>query len=165
MFGDLNERQEDYLRDILSSGRHLLALLNDVLDLSKVEAGQMELERTDVPRRGRPSTYTLAMVRERAVDHRITLRTGHRPGVGLGPRRRAAAQAGAAQPAQQRHQVHPRRRPVRSAPAPADDGLEVTVTDTGIGIAAEPTSTGSSTPSSRAPGRPARSRAPAWASP
>src|SRR4029453_16119567 len=44
MFGDLNDRQRDYLQDILGSGRHLLALLNDVLDLSKVEAGQMELE-------------------------------------------------------------------------------------------------------------------------
>ena len=44
MFGDLNERQEEYLRDILGSGRHLLELLNDILDLSKVEAGRMELE-------------------------------------------------------------------------------------------------------------------------
>ena len=44
MFGDLNERQEEYLRDILNSGRHLLELLNEILDLSKVEAGRMELE-------------------------------------------------------------------------------------------------------------------------
>jgi hypothetical protein len=43
MFGDLNEKQDEYLRDILASGRHLLELLNDVLDLSKVEAGAMEL--------------------------------------------------------------------------------------------------------------------------
>ena len=46
MFGDLNERQEEYLRDIWDSGRHLLELLNDILDLSKVEAGRMELERS-----------------------------------------------------------------------------------------------------------------------
>jgi signal transduction histidine kinase/DNA-binding response OmpR family regulator len=46
MFGDLNERQEEYLHDILDSGRHLLELLNDILDLSKVEAGRMQLERS-----------------------------------------------------------------------------------------------------------------------
>jgi signal transduction histidine kinase len=43
-FGDINEKQEDYLRDVLSSGQHLLSLINDILDLSKVEAGRMELE-------------------------------------------------------------------------------------------------------------------------
>ncbi len=43
MFGDINEKQEEYLDDILSSGHHLLSLINDVLDLSKVEAGQVEL--------------------------------------------------------------------------------------------------------------------------
>ena len=41
--GPLNEQQKDFLNDILSSGRHLLQLINDVLDLSKVEAGRMEL--------------------------------------------------------------------------------------------------------------------------
>ena len=46
MFGDINERQEEYLRDILASGRHLLELLNDILDLSKVEAGAMQLDPT-----------------------------------------------------------------------------------------------------------------------
>src|SRR5207247_10540654 len=44
MFGEVNEKQEEYLNDILGSGRHLLSLINDILDLSKVEAGQMELE-------------------------------------------------------------------------------------------------------------------------
>ena len=72
MFGELNDRQDEYLRDIWNSGRHLLELLNEILDLSKVEAGQMVLE---------PNTfsvssaldYTLAMVRERASSHAINL--------------------------------------------------------------------------------------------
>ena len=50
MFGEINERQDEYLRDIWNSGRHLLELLNDILDLSKVEAGQMVLE---------PSTFSV----------------------------------------------------------------------------------------------------------
>ena len=73
MFGELNERQADYVQDILDAGRHLLALLNDVLDLSKVEAGGMELEVT--------TFYTadavhgvLALVRERAGQHGVELR-------------------------------------------------------------------------------------------
>ena len=44
LFGEVNEKQKEYLDDILSSGNHLLALINDVLDLSKVEAGQIKLD-------------------------------------------------------------------------------------------------------------------------
>jgi signal transduction histidine kinase len=66
MFGDLNAKQEEYLDDIISSGNHLLSLINDVLDLSKVEAGQVELDSApfslrDVLERG------VVMVRERAT--------------------------------------------------------------------------------------------------
>ena len=44
MVGEVNEKQAEYLEDILASGNHLLALIDDILDLSKVEAGQIELE-------------------------------------------------------------------------------------------------------------------------
>jgi signal transduction histidine kinase/CheY-like chemotaxis protein len=73
MFGDINEKQEEYLRDIHNSGKHLLELLNEILDLSKVEAGQMELEFTslDVPA---ALEYAASMLRERATAHSIDLR-------------------------------------------------------------------------------------------
>lgn len=72
MFGELNERQDEYVRDIWNSGRHLLELLNDILDLSKVEAGQMALEpgRVDV---GPALESTVSLVRERATRHGITV--------------------------------------------------------------------------------------------
>ena len=47
MFGELNDKQKEYLKDIYASGQHLLSLINDILDLSKIEAGRMELELTD----------------------------------------------------------------------------------------------------------------------
>ncbi len=70
MFGELNDRQDEYLRDILSSGKHLLQLLNDILDLSKVEAGRMELEPSTFSVRG-ALEYGISLVRERAAGHGI----------------------------------------------------------------------------------------------
>ena len=49
MFGELNERQRAYVEDVLEAGKHLLSLINDVLDLAKIEAGKMELELSEVP--------------------------------------------------------------------------------------------------------------------
>lgn len=73
LFGELNDRQEEYLGDIHSSGKHLLALLNDILDLSKVEAGKMVLETTsvDVPAFVQA---TAALVRERVQRNGLTLK-------------------------------------------------------------------------------------------
>ncbi|MEW6272966.1 MAG: 7TM diverse intracellular signaling domain-containing protein [Thermodesulfobacteriota bacterium] len=71
-FGELNARQSGYVDDILESGRHLLSLINDILDLSKVEAGRMELElsRFDLPA---ALDNALALVRERASSHGVEL--------------------------------------------------------------------------------------------
>jgi signal transduction histidine kinase len=72
LFGELNEKQAEYTDDILSSGRHLLSLINDILDLSKIEAGRMELEITtfDLPM---AIENALLLVRERASRHGIKL--------------------------------------------------------------------------------------------
>jgi signal transduction histidine kinase len=82
MFGELNERQEEYVRDIRDSGRHLLELINEILDLSKVEAGRMELE---VAALSLPDLleHGLAMVRERAARHGIAISLAVAPEVGV----------------------------------------------------------------------------------
>jgi signal transduction histidine kinase/CheY-like chemotaxis protein len=72
MFGEINERQEEYLRDIHGSGKHLLELLNEILDLSKVEAGRMELEYSSFDLRALLDGGA-AMLRERAAAHGIEL--------------------------------------------------------------------------------------------
>jgi signal transduction histidine kinase len=78
MFGEVNAKQREYLDDILSSGNHLLSLINDVLDLSKVEAGQVELQVApfslqDALERG------VSMVREQATTEGVQV-TLHRNG-------------------------------------------------------------------------------------
>ena len=72
MFGELNDKQEEYLRDILDSGRHLLSLINDILDLSKIEAGRMELDVTDF-QLSHAIENALILVRERAAGRGIAL--------------------------------------------------------------------------------------------
>jgi signal transduction histidine kinase len=64
--GEINEKQTEYLEDILSSAKHLLSLINDVLDLSKVEAGQVELEIAPFSLRD-SLERGVVMVRERAT--------------------------------------------------------------------------------------------------
>jgi len=72
LFGELNEKQEEYVEDILSSGNHLLALINDVLDLSKVEAGQIELELAPFSLR-EAVERGVVMIRERASKNGVAL--------------------------------------------------------------------------------------------
>jgi signal transduction histidine kinase len=72
LFGELNEKQSDYVNDILDSGRHLLSLINDVLDISKVEAGRMELE---------PGKFSLIEALDRGLT--IVRERASRNGIGL----------------------------------------------------------------------------------
>jgi signal transduction histidine kinase len=66
--------QEEYLKDVLHSSKHLLSLINDILDLSKVEAGKLELNPSDVDLKAL-LTNSLMMVREKALKHGIRLST------------------------------------------------------------------------------------------
>jgi signal transduction histidine kinase len=136
IFGEINAKQQDYLSDIHSSGRHLLALINDILDLSKIEAGRMELEPSDfdVPT---ALQNAMTLVRERAQRHAIALSLDIDPVVGeLRADERKFKQilvnllSNAVKFTPDGGRVALRARPVEC-------GLEVSVSDTGIGIAPE----------------------------
>jgi signal transduction histidine kinase len=136
MFGELNDKQDDYLKDIHASGKHLLSLINDILDLSKIEAGRMELdvETFDVPA---ALANAMTLVRERAQRHGIAL--GLEVAAEVGEMRaderkfkqillNLLTNAVKFTPDGGRVDVRARR---------ADGVLEVAVADTGIGIAPE----------------------------
>jgi signal transduction histidine kinase len=80
LFGDLTAKQEEYLEDIRGSGRHLLDLINDILDLSKVEAGKMQLELARMSLR-EALEEGVAMVSERAKRQGLSLSLAVEDGV------------------------------------------------------------------------------------
>ena len=134
MFGELNAKQEEYLKDIYESGRHLLSLINDILDLSKIEAGRMELELTafDLPT---AIDSALTLVRERATRRGIALQKtfDERVGPVQGDERKVRqvvlnllSNAIKFTPEGGRIEIHV---------VPADGSVEVSVRDTGVGIA------------------------------
>ena len=71
-FGPLNEKQGEYVGHILTSGRHLLSLINDILDLSKVETGRMELERSRFPLR-EALDAAMTLLKEKALKNSLEL--------------------------------------------------------------------------------------------
>lgn len=73
-FGDLNADQEDYLTDVHNSSKHLLSLINDILDLSKVEAGKLEFQPSRIKIRD-ILERSLVMIKEKALKHGIKLTT------------------------------------------------------------------------------------------
>jgi signal transduction histidine kinase len=136
LFGELNEKQQEYVEDILSSGNHLLSLINDVLDLSKVEAGQVVLEVAPFSLR-EAVERGVVMVRERASNGGVTLATEIGPEVQVvsGDERRIRqvlfnllSNAVKFTPAGGRIDV---------SAARVDGEIQVAVADTGPGIAPE----------------------------
>ncbi len=134
MFGEINEKQTEYLQDILESGRHLLSLINDILDLSKIEAGRMELELSEFHLPGAIDN-ALILVRERANRRGVKLGStiNERLGMLSGDERKVKqvllnllSNALKFTPEGGRIDVRAR----------LDDGMaEISVVDTGIGIA------------------------------
>jgi signal transduction histidine kinase len=136
MFGELNPKQAEYVEDILSSGRHLLSLINDILDLSKVEAGRMELElsRFDLPA---AIGSAVILVREGATRHGLGLDVVIDPRLGLlvGDERKIRQVLLNLLSNAVKFTSEGGRIVVRAVPV--DGGVEVSVSDTGIGIAPE----------------------------
>jgi signal transduction histidine kinase len=136
LFGELNERQLEYVDDILKSGRHLLSLINDILDLAKVEAGRMELD---------PSSFAVAdlvesgltMVRERAVRHGITLSASVDASVGEVVADERKVRQTLFNLLSNAVKFTPDGGTVVVTARRVDGQLEIAVRDTGIGIAAD----------------------------
>ena len=136
MFGDVNDKQAEYLQDILESGRHLLSLINDILDLSKIEAGRMELELTDfsVPQAIQNAGI---LVRERALRRGIVLHEVIADGVGgiRGDERKVKQVL--LNLLSNAIKFTPEGGRIEVRAASTDGMVEVSVTDSGVGIAPE----------------------------
>ncbi len=136
LFGEINAKQEEYLDDILASGNHLLDLINDVLDLSKVEAGQIELEVATFSLR-EALERGVVMVRERATKNgvRLSLELGADVDLVDGDERRVRQVV--FNLLTNAVKFTPRDGSVVVASAREDGEVLVSVTDTGPGIAVD----------------------------
>ena len=134
LFGELNEKQSEYVNDIHSSAEHLLSLINDILDLSKVEAGSMELELTTF-NVATVIDYALTLIRERAARHGITLEHTDAldlPDISADERKFKQILLNLLSNAVK---FTPEGGRVRVAARAVDGAVEVSVSDTGIGLA------------------------------
>jgi len=137
MFGELNEKQDDYLKDIFTSGKHLLSLINDILDLSKIEAGRMELDLGDFDA-AQALANAMTLVRERAQTHGIGLTLEAGEGIGeIRADERKFKQILLNLLSNAVKFTPEGGRVVVRAASVGDGGIEVAVTDTGVGISAE----------------------------
>ena len=136
MYGSLNERQADYVDDVLSSGQHLLNLINDILDLAKVEAGRMELQ---------PSTFELSELLENAASMVRERATRQGTGLTVAVDGSVGAMEGDERKVKQilfnllsnAVKFTPSGGKVTLAARAADEQVVISVHDTGIGISAE----------------------------
>jgi signal transduction histidine kinase len=136
MFGELNEKQEEYLKDIYASGTHLLSLINDILDLSKIEAGRMELELTefDLPT---ALDNAIVLVRERAARHGISLHKSFDEPLGQIQADERKIRQVVLNLLSNAIKFTPEGGRIDVGAVPKDGFVEVFVSDTGIGIAPE----------------------------
>jgi GAF domain-containing protein/anti-sigma regulatory factor (Ser/Thr protein kinase) len=136
MFGELNEKQEEYLKDIYASGTHLLSLINDILDLSKIEAGRMELELTDFHL---PTALdsALTLVRERAGRRGIALQMNVDSRLGQIQADERKVRQVVLNLLSNAIKFTPEGGRIVVGAAPKDGLVEVSVSDTGVGIAPE----------------------------
>jgi len=136
MFGELNEKQDEYLKDIYASGTHLLSLINDILDLSKIEAGRMELELEDFHL---PTALdnALILVRERAGRRSITLQTGVDEQLGEIRADERKIRQVVLNLLSNAIKFTPEGGQIEVRAVPVDGSVEVSVSDTGVGIAPE----------------------------
>ncbi|HXJ84728.1 MAG TPA: HAMP domain-containing sensor histidine kinase [Candidatus Methylomirabilis sp.] len=136
LFGEVNDKQAEYLRDILSSGQHLLSLINDILDLSKIEAGRMELALAPfhLPQ---ALENALILVKERAARHGIGLKVGIDPGLGelVGDERKTKQVL--LNLLSNAVKFTPEGGQINLTARLRDGVVEISVSDTGIGIAPE----------------------------
>ena len=136
MFGELNAKQDEYLKDIYASGQHLLSLINDILDLSKIEAGRMELAAAPFHL---PSALdnAVTLVRERAARHGIVLDMDLDPRLGelVGDERKVKQVV--LNLLSNAVKVTPEGGRVSLRAGPKDGAVEISVADTGVGIAPE----------------------------
>ncbi|MEO7741437.1 MAG: ATP-binding protein, partial [Usitatibacter sp.] len=134
MFGVLNEEQAEFIRDIHESGKHLLALINDILDLSKVEAGRMELlvEELDLPS---AISNALTLVKERASRHRIRLDSNLDPSLGVIRADERKLKQILLNLLSNAVKFTPEGGAVKVSARAVQGGTEIAVADTGVGIA------------------------------
>jgi signal transduction histidine kinase len=136
MFGELNEKQEEYSKDIHASGQHLLSLINDILDLSKIEAGRMELELSDFHL---PTALdsALTLIRERAGRRSIALHLSVDERLGQIQADERKVRQVVLNLLSNSIKFTPEGGRIEVRAAPKDGAVEVSVSDTGVGIAPE----------------------------